>query len=442
MAGDLRLRTSEVRYARTPGADVAYRIVDGGGQGTRDVVLANGGTMPMDALFEDPVASRFVEGLAGLGRLVLFDRCGIGLSDPPPDPDVSGLTRWVDDIGAVIDAAAVTRPLMVGIRLGGDAVIVWSAAHPADASSAVLFEPARGLRMDREQLRGQLDGEVDSVALWIPSRADEPGFREWFNDAGRRGASPRLAAEAYGRITTDDLRAIEDATMRLALPTLLLRRPAHPYSPSRADDPVLAQSTSVERVDLPGPDLSPFGDEVDTLLSEITRFVTGEHQPPAPDRELVAVLYTDLVSSTARASDVGDARWKRVLDRHDDISRASVARRGGTVIKTTGDGILATLPSVTGALAAAHDIRAGLAGVGLEVRAAIHVGDVDRRGDDIAGINVVIAARILALAEPGDVLLSSSALPALGTAVAVTSRGAHELKGVRGTWVVYAVDPA
>jgi class 3 adenylate cyclase len=398
--------------------------------------------MPMDALFEDPLALRFLEGLADLGRLVMFDRRGIGLSDPPRDSDVSGLTFWVEDVATIMEAAEVAEPILVGARLGADAALVFCARHPDRVSALVLFEPNTGVRADHDIWRRQIEGEIDSVALWLPSRADEPGFREWFNGAGQRGASPRLAVRAYAQITDDDLRLVAGASTRVKTPTLLLRRPAHPLSPPRADDPIIELIPEATRVDLPGTDLSVLGGEVDALIGEIARFVTGEHHPPAPDRELVAVLCTDLVASTARASELGDARWKLVLDRHDEISRSCIGRRGGTVIKTMGDGVLATLPSATNALRAAHDLRAGLRAEGFEVRAGIHVGDVDRRGDDISGINVVIAARLLDLARRGEIVVSSTALAAIGDSVPVESRGSHQLKGVQGTWTVYATTDA
>jgi class 3 adenylate cyclase len=436
---DLRLRTSEVRYARTAHADLAYRIAEGSGGGTRDVVLTNGGTMPMDALYEDPLALRFLEGLADLGRLVMFDRSGIGLSDPPSGSGVSGLALWADDIAAVMDAADVSEPVLVGSRLGADAAIVCCARHPRTVAALVLFEPSYGMRIDRDIVRRQIQGEVDSVALWLPSRADEPGFREWFNSAGQRGASPRLAASAYARIIDDDLRLVEEASSLLKAPTLLLRRPAHPLSPSRADDSILVLLPGATRVDLPGTDMSALGGEVDVLIGEIGRFVTGEHRVPTPDRVLVALLYTDLVSSTARASELGDARWKRVLDRHDELSRSCIERRGGTLVKTMGDGILATLPSATSALRAARELRAGLHAEGLDVRAAIHVGDIDRRGGDISGMNVVVTARLAELANGAEILMSSTALAATAEALSVEARGDHSLKGVRGTWTVYVV---
>jgi class 3 adenylate cyclase len=193
------------------------------------------------------------------------------------------------------------------------------------------------------------------------------------------------------------------------------------------------------RVDLPGEDLSPFGSEVDALLAEVFRFVTGEHRLPPPERILAAVLYSDLVASTDRTTALGDARWRRVLDRHDEIAQACVGRRGGTVIKTTGDGILAVLASATNALRAARELRAALLEQDLEVRVGVHVGDIDRRGDDISGVGVVIAARILNLAAPGEILVSSAAVSATtGEPIHFEPRGEHHLKGIPGTWPIFA----
>jgi len=171
------------------------------------------------------------------------------------------------------------------------------------------------------------------------------------------------------------------------------------------------------------------------LLAEVARFITGEHRGPAPERVLAAVLCSDLVASTDRATALGDTRWRRVLDRHDAIARGCVGRRGGSVIKTTGDGILAVLPSATSAFGAARELRSALRDEDLEVRVGIHVGDVERRGDDIAGVGVVTAARIQSVAQAGEILASSTAVEAAnGSAFEFESRGEHVLKGVAGTW--------
>ena len=182
-----------------------------------------------------------------------------------------------------------------------------------------------------------------------------------------------------------------------------------------------------------------FGGEVDALLAEISGFVTGEHRVPEPERVLAAVLYSDLVASTDRATALGDAHWKRLLDRHDAIARTCIGRRGGTVVKNMGDGMLAILPSATSALRAADDLRQALLEEDLDIRVGIHVGDVDRRGDDISGVGAVIAARILGLAAPGEILASSIAVGATtGAGMRFEPRGEHHLKGVPGVWPIFA----
>jgi len=436
---DLLSRRSTVRYARArEDGQLAYRVIAGAGSGTRDVVLLGSGTMSMEALFEDPVALRFVDGLADLGRLVVFDRSGIGLSDPPADSEAVTFARWCDDVEAVVAAAQVVRPVLVGSQLTLPVELMYCDRHPDDLTSAVFINPS-AIRVDPSIVLAQLQGEADSVALWCPSRAEEPGFREWFTRAGQLGASPRLAKRAYPPLSDDEVREIEQAASRIRVPTLVLRRPAHPRCPPRASDPIMALVPGAVRVDLPGEDLLVFGNEVDALLAEVFRFVTGEHRLPPPERILAAVLYSDLVASTDRTTTLGDARWRRVLDRHDEIARACVGRRGGTVIKTTGDGILAILASGTNALRAARELRAELRDQDLEVRVGIHVGDIDRRGDDISGVGVVIAARILNLAEPGEILVSSAAVSATtGEPISFEPRGQHHLKGIPGTWPIFA----
>jgi class 3 adenylate cyclase len=201
---------------------------------------------------------------------------------------------------------------------------------------------------------------------------------------------------------------------------------------------VAAAILSGHCVDLPGRDYHWLGEDVDALLAEVSRFVTGETRLPAAERELCAVLFTDLVGSTQHATTVGDLRWKTILDRHDVVTTQHVVRYGGTVVKTTGDGVLATFRSADRALCAADAIRTHLADEGLCVRIGVHVGDIERRGADIAGIAVNIAARIMALAGPDETLVSASVpLAAAGSDHRFDLRGEQTLKGVPGTWVLY-----
>jgi len=443
MGSDLWSRTSDVRYALVDGSHVAYRVIASDGTGTHDVVLLGSGTASMEALFEDPVGVRLMEGLAELGRLVVFDRRGIGLSDPPANWDVPVSNRWSDDLAAVVEGAPVLRPVVFSAVTAWTAAVTYCDRHPHDVAAIVTLEPSSPIRFPPDIVRRQIAGETDSVGLFCPSRADEPGFREWFTKAGRVGASPTSALHSYPDWTDDEIREIEAATKRIGVPTLVLRRPANRWSPDPASDPVMALVPGAVRVDLPGDDLLIFGGEVDALLAEVTRFVTGEHRLPAPECALAAVLFSDIVASTERASALGGERWKRLLDRHDHVARTCVGRRGGTLIKTTGDGIVATFPSAISALSAARELRAALGREGLGVRVGVHVGDVDQRGDDISGLAVNVAARIMNIAAPGEILVSDSVrLAASAVPVEFEARGQHALKGVAGDWALFAIaDP-
>jgi class 3 adenylate cyclase len=429
-----------VAYARVDDGHVAYRLITSPGDGAHDVVLVLSGTASMEAMFEDPVSVRLLDGLANLGRLVLFDRRGIGLSDPPADWDTPESSRWSDDMDAVVAAARVTRPVLVSSSMSWAPAVVYCDRHPEDVQALVALEPSEPLRFSQDIIRRQIAGEIDAAALFCPSRADEPGFREWFERAGRVGAGPTAAARAQSAASDQEIREIEDATARIAVPTLMMRRPANRFSPDPSHDRIAALLPESVRVDLPGEDLFLYGGEVDPLLAEISRFVTGEHRLPAPECTLAAVLFSDLVASTDRAATLGGARWKRVLDRHDELANTCVGRRGGTVINTTGDGIVATLPSVISALRAALELRSVLGEEGLDIRVGIHAGDVDHRGDDISGLAVNIAARIMSLAAPGEILVSSTVrLVASATPVRFEPRGEHQLKGVHEPWDVYVV---
>jgi class 3 adenylate cyclase len=222
------------------------------------------------------------------------------------------------------------------------------------------------------------------------------------------------------------------------VPTLVVRRPANLLGSPAPPDPVADSIAGSRRVDLPGTDYHWLGEDVDSLLVEISRFVTGQTRLPTPERSLCAVLFTDIVGSTKHAAMLGDARWKVVLDRHDEAISDEVARRGGTVVKATGDGMLATLPSAHGALRAAASIRARLANDALQVRIGVHIGDVERRGQDVAGLAVHIAARVMALAGPGEILVTASVpIAVAGTDLEFELVGDRELAGVPGSWTVF-----
>jgi class 3 adenylate cyclase len=294
------------------------------------------------------------------------------------------------------------------------------------------------MRDHAPSLQSQPSDEFDLIGRVCPSRVDDRSFREWFDSAGRTGASPGVAARLYEPPPDRVVQSLTAAQERIDVPTLVLRRPGNLMGSPGPPDPVASAIPHGSRVDLPGSDYHWLGEDVDSLLAEVSRFVTGEPRLPTPQRELCAVVFTDLVGSTEHVAARGDARWKAVIDRHDQSISQEVARYGGIVVQTTGDGVLATFPSADGALRATGAIRARLAADDLIVRAAVHVGDVERGADDLAGIAVHVAARVIALAGPGEVLATASVpIAATGSSHQFEFVGERALKGVPGIWAVF-----
>lgn len=437
------MERSEIRYAITGEHHIAYRELVGDSSGSHDVVMVTGANFPMDSLEGDPLANRMVEGLASLGRLVMFDRRGIGLSDPIVDWDAGLREQYEDDLLAVMDAAGLESPTIFcfnGMGVAPGFAIRW----PDRVGRLVLWNPAAPIGPEDEvwvaeyvaKVKDVLDGPAFNPLMW-PNRWHDPAFRAWHDAAGRAGASPTSAARQLDAINTQ----LPIDPSRVVAPTLVITRwpPVMPWSiPEEYTIRAARLIPNATLVQLPAGDQWPFGVGVDDVLEEISRFVTGRVQLPDPDRYLSAILFTDLIDSTRRATAEGDAQWKELLDRHDQIGRDVVHRCGGEVIKATGDGVLALLPSATAALDAARGIRSQLADADLPVRIGIHVGEIDRRGDDVSGIAVNIAARIMSEAAAGQILVSEFTKQ-LARSAPLERIGERTLKGIDELWRLYEV---
>jgi class 3 adenylate cyclase len=417
----------EVLYARAGDTHVAYRVT--GEPGGVDVVMVAGAFFPFEMLEEDRVASRFMAGLASLGRLVVFDKRGVGLSDPMIDWERSPQEQWAEDLCAVIETAGLIRAVVVSWESMGVARL--AAVHRPDLfGSLVLVNPSSFtsgladifLAADSPSLPTR---SVEERAF--PSRIHDPDFVEWLARAGRSGASPATSARMWGHILSYE----ESLTPSgIDVPTLVLHN-RECMSPEELVRGVADEIAASRFVQIPGRDTYPIAGDVDVLVAEIAQFVTGAPSDLAPERVVAAVLFTDLVDSTQRAVDVGDEQWRDLLDVHDQAVRRCVLHNGGRVVKYTGDGVLALLPSATAALATAQSIREELATRGLQIRAGIHVGDVDVRGDDVSGLTVNIAARIMGRAEGAETLVSESVrMATLGSGLVFDDAGAAQLKGI------------
>ena len=426
------------------GTHVAFRVLDATDDANNDFVMVSGGLIPMEVFEGDPGFVRLLQGLRSLGRTVVFDRRGIGLSDPIVDWERPILDQWADDLSAVAEASGALDSVVFAWD-GYGVASRFAAMNPGRLRTLVLYQPstAPGDRWDgwnadrlallRENLGGGRGHFLEQIA---PSRASDASFRDWYLHAGRAGASPATASRIWESVFST--RPGDQLLDGVRTPTLVLYRRGDVYAPAEAVRLAASQISGATLVELDGADHFPFIGDVDSVVAEIAAFVVGQRRLPPPQRLLAVLMFTDLVSSTEQAALLGDDRWKSVLDRHDAVVRAAVGNCGGSVVKTTGDGVLALLPSAGSAIRVAERIREQLAAEGLAVRIGIHIGDIDRRGDDVSGISVHIAARVMAFADSGQVAMTAAVPAAVtGQVAAFETLGAHTLKGVPGVWELF-----
>ncbi len=436
----------DVLYARAAdGTHVAYRVLDADPsvEAARDVVMVSGGLIPLELFEEEPGFARLLQGLRLLGRVIVFDRRGLGLSDPIAGWELLIVDQWTDDLAAVVDASGAGDIVLVawdGFGVGSR----YAAMHPERVSALVLYEPTIVAEDDwvawseRRVQRGtaNMRGEEDILAQIAPSRIGDRAFREWYARAGRLGASPSTAPRIWESVMRAHPR--DSLYEQIEVATLVLHRRENLFVPSDLLTLAAEKIPHATLTELEGRDHFPFVGDVDAVVAEIAAFVVGERRIPSPQRLLSAVLFTDLVGSTERASALGDDDWKSVLDRHDATIRAIVGRASGSVVKTTGDGVLALLPSAGGCLHVASAIRRDLRAEGLDARIGVHVGDIDRRGDDVSGLAVNIASRAMSKGGAGDIVVTASVVAAVaGQSVVFEPLGAHELRGVPGAWELF-----
>jgi class 3 adenylate cyclase len=428
------------------GVAIAYQVL---GDGPRDIVFIPQTFSAIEALWEHPTVARFFERLATLGRVILYDRRGTGMSDRMGRP--ATLEEQVDDVHAVLDAAGVERADLIAIMEGGPMAMLFAASAPERVRSLVLFAGfARSTRGDgydaawtaeerAEAMKLLVDhwGEGTIAARFAPSHADDPTLREWLGRIQRMALGPgeaAAAAELNGRL---DVRHVLGS---IRVPTLLLHR-----SGDRGIDPAhsryLAEHIPGARlVELPGEDTLPFLGDTESVVGEVEEFLTGDRRPPERDRVLATVLFTDIVGSTSRAAALGDEPWRDLLAEHDRVVRACLARNRGEEVKSVGDGFLATFDGPARAVRAARSIVTDLTAIGIDARAGLHTGEVEMLEGDVAGLAVHIAARVVAEAEPGSVLVSSTVRDlVVGSGLRFEDRGRRELRGVPGEWGLWEV---
>jgi class 3 adenylate cyclase len=437
----------ETRYARSGDVNIAYQVV---GEGRLDLVYVPGWVSNVEFMWSYEPFAYFLQRLSSFSRLILFDKRGTGLSDHVPTDQLPTLEQRMDDVRAVLDAVGSERAALFGHSEGGNMCLLFAATYPQRVTAlALLAIYAKRLRSDdypwaptpeqREAEARQLEergwGEVD-LGWYAPSRASDAEFTRWLGAWLRNGASPRAAAALLRMNSLIDVR---DVLPMISVPTLMLHRVADRDVKIEEARYISERIPGARLVELPGDaHVIPAGD-VERLVDELEEFLTGVRPAAEPDRVLATVVFTDIVGSTERAVALGDRAWRDLLDSHHAIVRRELDRYRGREVDTAGDGFLATFDGPARAVRCACAIRDAVRKLGLEVRAGVHTGEVQIHGESVAGVAVHTGARVSALAAPGEVLVSRTVTDlTAGSGLMFEPRGEHELKGVPGTWQVFA----
>lgn len=439
----------ETRYARSGDLSIAYQVV---GDGPLDLVYVPGWVSHLDCGWEIPGVAEFIRRLASFSRLILLDKRGCGLSDRIPG--VATLEERMDDVRAVLDAVGSKRTALLGVSEGGPMSVLFTATYPERSSALALYGTMAKFTASAEYPWGWpaefLDqivegaiagwGRLDSpvVPLLAPSLAGDERFRESWGRFERAAASPGAFAALMRMNAEIDVRHVLPT---IRVPTLVLHRTEDTAVNADQGRYIAERIPGAKYVELAGVDHIPFAGDFDAIVDEIEEFLTGVRPVPEIDRVLATVLLTDIVSSTARSAQVGDRRWKDLLDQHDTLIRRELERHRGRLVKNTGDGILATFDGPARAIRCAQAIATSLKSLGIEVRAGLHTGEVELRGEDVTGIGVNIAARVMDAAGPGEVVVSSTVKDLVaGSGLRFLDRGNHDLRGVPGEWRLFAVE--
>ncbi len=443
--------STKTRYATSSGVDIAYQVL---GDGAVDVLLFAGWTLSIESFDEEPAMARFQRRLASFCRIIRLDPRGVGLSDRGSALSPPSAGQWAQDAIAVLDAVGVERAAIFAPFLHAATGLTLAASYPERVGGLVLVNGAARMLQSPDYPYGLPDDILDAaqvaqdpdavelgydaVAIQGPSMVADTAFRAWWDRAGNMGATPAMAAAIWEGYFQTDVRSI---LAEVQAPTLVIQRTDNRYGDPGSGHYLTEHIAGARCVDLPGGDVFYWIGDTATMLDEIEEFLTGVRSGSATERILATVLFTDIVGSTDRAAKLGDGQWRDLLDRHDQSVRTQLDRYRGHEVKTVGDGFVATFDSPGRAIECALAIRETLGALGITVRAGIHTGEIELRGDDVAGMAVHIGARVSATAGPGEVVVSSTVKDlVVGSNVAFVERGEHELKGVPGSWRLFAVD--
>jgi class 3 adenylate cyclase len=429
---------------------IGYQVL---GDGPIDLVFLTGMSSHIDLRWEEPLNEYFLHRLASFSRLILFDRRGTGVSDPVPFDHLPTWEQWADDMRVVLDTVGSERAAIMASLDGGPMAMLFAATYPERTAALVLAHTAaKYVRADdyphgwapevAEQLLHMVEelwGTEGFVSIAAPSRSQNEGFRQRYGRYLRAAARPREAAAQLRNLLSADVRHVLPL---IHCPTLVLNRSGYRLVTTDHARYLVEHIPDARLVELQGSDGVLVTEHADEILDRIEKFLSRLPGAVVPDRILATVLFTDIVNSTDRAASMGDRRWKAVLETHDEITRDHVTRFQGQLIESTGDGVLATFDRPGRAIRAAGAIQESIRALGIDIRAGLHAGEIELRegGHRVGGIAVHTAARVMAIAVPGEILVSSTVKDLVaGSGVEFRDRGLHHLKGVPGGWRLFAV---
>jgi len=440
----------ETRYARNGAIHLAYQVL---GTGPRNLlVVQSGPNSHVDCNWMEPSLARFIRRLASFSRLILYDNRGVGLSDPVPGSAAPTMDEQVDDIRAILDETGCQRAVLMGNMAGCGPALVFAATHPGRVESLILLSGYARLRAGAGYPQGLDQAYIDQVfdailATWgsgadldlvAPAVAADDNFRRWYAQVQRMSASPATAVAMARQWYEVDVRGVLPA---IKVPTLVMARAGNVIFPVHHTRYLADHIAGAKYIELPGADLLYFVGDADKVLDAIEEFVTGLRPLPSPDRFLGTVLFVDVVGSTQLAAEIGDSRFRELIDGFHQLVGRQLERYQGRLVDTAGDGALALFDSPARAIACAEAVRDGMRALGMRVRAGVHTGEMEHGpGGEVRGIAVHTGARVAALAAPDEILVSRTIRDLVaGAPIRLESRGVHQLKGVPGPWEVFAV---
>jgi class 3 adenylate cyclase len=436
-------------YARSGDVNIAYRVI--GAEQPIDMLFTTGMISHVEVVTEEPGLARFLDRLGSFARLILMDRRGVGLSDPLTEQLT--IEEEAKDVLAVLDAIGIERAALMAYTTSGPLIASFAAQYPERVLALVFYAAmSRAVaapdydwthtadeRQQRIETMLESWGDGANLDMIAPSAQGDPRMRAWLGRMERLSASPGAMRRVTANFATVDVRPL---LPNLRVPALVMHRAGDQMIDVRHSRYLAEAIPGARYVELPGNDSLPSAGDSEAIIGEVEEFLTGGRHGAAPERALLTVMFTDIVDATGRAAQMGDARFRDLLAQHDSLVREEIARFTGHEVKTIGDAFLVTFDGAPSrAVRCARAIVKCVAPLGIEVRVGLHTGECEIIGDDVGGMAVHIGARIGALAEPSEVLVSGTVFgTVVGAGLAFEWRGSRELKGVPGTWPLFSLD--